>query len=1245
MRESPLSAHTKQLSERPEKLEGLDHKLAEPYRHNDTYDYDVPKALIAIWLTCGPSFQLEFDLDDDDGLDSLIYWWFRIGRADFPGLRATVDRTLIESLHLVPLADHADRPGNATLTPFLQLLLRHRPDLTEIYDTQIQSGVDSVWYWWLVHGQEEYLSSPEWLVRRQLELMHSSTASARDLKNGVPTTLLLRVIWGQDPRLSASVSLDTSEGRAAMWDLFLQQKVKLLRLPTGIPALRLAEDDGLFISAPVLLTYARRPDLQAAFDLETPDGREALLHWWLQNGVAVDPANARNANVDIVRELHEDVLTQVPDRGAVVVTPLLAVIWRQRADLRSTFNLETSEGRDGLMYWWLNEGQGLYSDVSSLVTQALVRQLHEEHLGEAQQQPHGYAITPLMALIWRQRGDLRAALDLNTPEGRDGLLYWWLSDGQGLHPDVSLLATRNLVRQLHDTPLIEATGGQSVAITPLLALLWRRRPDLHSVFDLERQEGRDGLVHWWLSEGQGLRPEVSTLVTQALIRQLHDEPLGDVRVGEGLLVTPLLALLWRQRSDLNSALDLGTSEGRDGLVYWWLSEGQKLYPALAPAARRLVEVYHVADLARMAEVDRIEPTRLLGVLCRSRPDLRSLDLVERDGVDRLWWWWLASGQDHYLDSPAWLVDEQVRWLHRCDGREFARTWSLPETLLMRLVRRVVTGGAGDTDSNPELAWPLLASRADALGLPAYGQPYFEANVADGDWPESVGSLGRAFPNFLAFAYVTRADLRATFPSRPASVIPLMSWFLRTGIADYPALLSRVGANVEATLRKPMSPEYEGFLPTEAAWLFELSRANRDADVDGHTHAAVWWASLGKKKYGFSFAQDDSPGEAAPSCPAAARPIPARGSVALFGYPHGEFGLGEDIRLLRSSLELAGIRATVVRAPWQIIARQRAEESSVAADLAEFNPETMFYVMPAFDTTTLLTKMGPEAFVARRRIGFWQWELEHFPEPAKLAFDLVDEIWCHSEHSAAAFRAATDKPVIKVPLPVTVPDVEAADRADFGLPKEGFVVFTSFDGASSISRKNPLGSIRAFQLAFPRETSPDARLMVKAMNTINDALWRECKRIAQLDRRIVIIDDVLDRTRYYELLKACDAVISLHRAEGFGRLMAEAMALGIPVIATAYSGNLDFMTEENSWLVGGQMVDVLPGDYPFHQGQHWMDPDVQEAAEALRECARDVHLRQTKMTEALESVDFYNPLKCGLVFQRLLLDSGRIISDR
>jgi glycosyltransferase involved in cell wall biosynthesis len=93
------------------------------------------------------------------------------------------------------------------------------------------------------------------------------------------------------------------------------------------------------------------------------------------------------------------------------------------------------------------------------------------------------------------------------------------------------------------------------------------------------------------------------------------------------------------------------------------------------------------------------------------------------------------------------------------------------------------------------------------------------------------------------------------------------------------------------------------------------------------------------------------------------------------------------------------------------------------------------------------------------------------------------------------------------------------------------------------------------------------------------------------------------------MACCDAYISLHRSEGFGRVIAEAMALGQPVVATNFSGNVDFCDEQTAFLVDGELVPLRPGDYLFHEGQYWCDPDVEIAAGQIARVFGDADMRQ------------------------------------
>ncbi|MDF2371654.1 MAG: glycosyltransferase family 4 protein [Rhizobiaceae bacterium] len=634
------------------------------------------------------------------------------------------------------------------------------------------------------------------------------------------------------------------------------------------------------------------------------------------------------------------------------------------------------------------------------------------------------------------------------------------------------------------------------------------------------------------------------------------------------------------------------------------------------------------------------PMALIGVWVCAGTDFQTLHDIESDaGLDALMHWWMASGRNEFPGLRQILDIKLIENLHLAPLKSAMACPSEPKlTDLQMLVMRHRPDLQAifniSTKQGIETFWKWWLSNgqkeygigADSLALRQF------ITLIQGLGHKTAG----CDPSVDAMRFATLNQLRPLLVRRHPEIIDLLNTihfdFLQAESATNPELLSPL-----------MSLIYRH--RTDLQRQFDLSTQK------GRKELWMWWKDHGQAHYfGQKFKPDspeiqDNPSKNMPPAAAtnntntcvAAGPDShtGNGDISLIGYPRGEFGLGEDIRLLRQSLKAVDVEPTVVKAPWHITAREMIDEQSVEADAAIFDGEVMFYVMPAFDLLTLVNRFGLHAFNAHRKIGFCQWELVKFPEIAKMALELVDEIWCHSEHSATAFRNATDKPVIKVPLPVLVPEISPVSRRMFDLPEEAFIVFSAFDGASSIARKNPLGAIASFQKAFPRATHDNARLIIKAMNISNDSLWRECLRRAALDQRIIIRNEVMDRMDYYRLLRCCDVVLSMHRAEGFGRLMAEAMAMGIPVIGSAYSGNLDFMNENNSWLVSGEQVPVFAGDYAFFQGQTWLEPDVEEAALALQECAQDSEKRARLVAAARTTMAGYSPQKCGERYLELL----------
>jgi glycosyltransferase involved in cell wall biosynthesis len=341
-------------------------------------------------------------------------------------------------------------------------------------------------------------------------------------------------------------------------------------------------------------------------------------------------------------------------------------------------------------------------------------------------------------------------------------------------------------------------------------------------------------------------------------------------------------------------------------------------------------------------------------------------------------------------------------------------------------------------------------------------------------------------------------------------------------------------------------------------------------------------------------------------PGRTRPIawgdPAPPRANLVGYLTGEFGVAEAGRLIAGSALGSGVDLALVRVE---AGGKREDDLRLAPLIGSSAPHPVTLVcVNADQTPRVLGSLGPDIADGHYTVGYWHWELSRFPRAWSPAIDLVDEVWTASEFVALAVRDATRKPVRVVPLPVDVRLSRPYTRAEFGLPEDRFIFLFTLDFHSYLARKNPEGLVAAFRAAF-RADDDRVALVIKSTNGHDRPA--EVGRLRDAiggDARIELRDGYLGRDEVFGLESVADAYVSLHRSEGFGLGLAESMFLGKPVIATAYSGNLEFMDPGNSCLVGYRLVDVRDGEYPCPEGQVWADPDLEHAAEHMRRLADD-----------------------------------------
>ena len=325
--------------------------------------------------------------------------------------------------------------------------------------------------------------------------------------------------------------------------------------------------------------------------------------------------------------------------------------------------------------------------------------------------------------------------------------------------------------------------------------------------------------------------------------------------------------------------------------------------------------------------------------------------------------------------------------------------------------------------------------------------------------------------------------------------------------------------------------------------------------------------------------------------------PSFEGVNVAGYFKTESGVGEAGRGHVAALRAAGIPTRLV--DFSAHSPSRAADTSIAGREGDGVYPINLVCVNADQVATFLAKNGDGFFRGKYNIGSWWWELPEFPDAWLDAFEPFDEIWVGTQYIAAAIAPKSPVPVVIVPPVVSVGAVRLGRKADFGLDPDDTVFLFVYDYLSVFGRKNPLGAIEAFRRAFP-DRRARVRLVMKSINSEFDlAAYESVRDAAAEDDRIVLIDGYFSRRQKNELLGACDAYLSLHRAEGFGYTLAEAMTLGKPVIATAFSGSADLVTGSNAFPIKYELVPVGPGNGPYAADQMWAEPDLDHAAAALR----------------------------------------------
>lgn len=365
--------------------------------------------------------------------------------------------------------------------------------------------------------------------------------------------------------------------------------------------------------------------------------------------------------------------------------------------------------------------------------------------------------------------------------------------------------------------------------------------------------------------------------------------------------------------------------------------------------------------------------------------------------------------------------------------------------------------------------------------------------------------------------------------------------------------------------------------------------------------------------------------------AAALPRPDRGEevdVQIIGPLAKASGLGQATRQSADILRATGLR---IRGVDFDLDNPAPEGFSTDSQIEAYGPAKINLIHLNAESTPLAYAYQPDVFSRAYNIGYFFWELDTPAYCHYLGMDLLDEIWVSTEYGIEIYQPdANGKPVVNVGMCFEeMSDISRADARDFverrfRLDDSHYVCLVAFDSFSFVQRKNPVSVLRAFQKAF--EGVPQARLVVKTQNRdsvfdpVQMRLWDRVDAIIASDPRIVVMNETLSYRDLLQLKAGSDCYISLHKSEGWGFGMIEAMALGVPVLATAYSGNMDFCTEDTTWLVDYEIVDLRQGDYIFvRPNSQWAEPSVDHAAAQLRAAFDNPQMRQAKADAALAHI--------------------------
>ncbi len=408
--------------------------------------------------------------------------------------------------------------------------------------------------------------------------------------------------------------------------------------------------------------------------------------------------------------------------------------------------------------------------------------------------------------------------------------------------------------------------------------------------------------------------------------------------------------------------------------------------------------------------------------------------------------------------------------------------------------------------------------------------------------------------------------------------------------------------------------------------FDNQRLNLDPDRSDHLASLThWYVKDARSEQGLDHRLIEPVacrfGQTAPSRVAnVSLKSVGRPDISVVGYLQTTSGVGTVARHTLQSFALSGLSVEGVDIAFGVVS-DRSDISCVHFLNDRVRGCIQLYAnINADQLPAVLNYLQPDTEPGYK-ISMPAWELEKFPEEWLSAFDEVDEIWAQTRWIQRMLAGRLNKPVVYMPVTLTLDLPVSQPRSSYKLPEDAFLFYFSFDFLSFIERKNPEGIVASFRQMRQRHGSARrAALVIKTMNG-NFAKDREAAFLELVgdDPDVILISGVLSRADNLSLMTCCDCVISLHRCEGLGLVVAEAMALGVPVIATDYAATTDLLSPATGYPVGYRLVPVKKGEYPFGEGQKWADPDIGHAAWLMRHVMNHPEEAQQKAVAAQQFI--------------------------